>query len=56
MRPPPKSVNERILINLLTLREMAIAAKNPEKEAELNAAIELHHIAIVEDHREENRL
>lgn len=52
----PKSLNERVLINLLTMREMARASKNTEKEAELNAAIEEHQRAIVEDYREEHRL
>lgn len=52
----PKTLNERILINLLTEREMARACKNKEREAVLQAAIEEHERMILEDYREEARL
>lgn len=52
----PKTLNERILINLLIEREMARAAKNTEREAVLQAAIDEHRRMIVEDYREEARL
>lgn len=56
MKKPKRSLNETILINLLTMREMARACKNAEKEEELSAAIEIHQKMIVEDYREEHRL
>ena len=44
-----QSLNEIILRNLLTEREMAIASGNEKRLAELNAAIEIHHSMIVKD-------
>lgn len=43
------SLNEIILRNLLTEREMAIASQNTERLAVLNTEIEIHHQMILED-------
>lgn len=43
------SLNESVLVGLLTERSMAIASNNTERLAVLNTAIEIHHKMILKD-------